>query len=99
MLHKDGPLRRCQLHTQDERRGSCTLQSLANNGRLPPPIGFCSGVQLMRPYLQSGKFLPQFVLALLSMATLAPWSGTADAQTVSLDNVTPITLRNPTRSS
>ncbi|HWS27170.1 MAG TPA: hypothetical protein VN259_11445 [Xanthomonadales bacterium] len=53
----------------------------------------------MRPYLQSGTFLPQFALALFSLATLVPWSDTADAQTVSLDNVTPITLSTSTTLS
>lgn len=53
----------------------------------------------MRSYLQSGKLLHQFVLALLSLATLAPWSGHADAQTVSLDNVSPIALSTSTTLS
>lgn len=53
----------------------------------------------MRSYLQSGKLLPQFALALLSLATLAPWSRAVDAQTVSLDNVSPITLSTSTTLS
>ncbi len=53
----------------------------------------------MRSYLQSGKLLPQFALALLSFAALSPWSATVEAQTVSLDNVTPITLSTSTTLS
>lgn len=53
----------------------------------------------MRSYLQSGKLLPQFALALVSLAVLGPWSGVADAQTVSLDNVSPITLSTSTTLS
>ena len=53
----------------------------------------------MRPYRQSGKLLPQFAFALLSLATLSAWSGAADAQTVSLDNVAPIALSSSTTLS
>lgn len=53
----------------------------------------------MRSYLRFGKSFAQFALALPSLAGLLMWSGTVAAQTVTLDNVSPIALNTSTTVS